>query len=165
MVDIIFLALGVAIVAFCAMRGFFRSLMGFFRIFLAIAAAYLFGSLLGPILSDLIPSISGAVANFLGYLLFFVLAMIAFRLMESVIAALIKRISLIRKLDILLGALIRMVLSTVLLFVLASVLKYLPATREIYTDSMIVRFFGDSVFLEKIKMLDFGKAWFETLLD
>ena len=89
--------------------------------------------------------------------------MIGLRVVTNMVSALIKRLSLVRKIDVLLGAMIGVMLAGILLSVAASVLKHLPSTRDLYAVSPVARFFGDSTLLEKMKMLDYGRAWFENI--
>ena len=50
--DGIFVVVGILIVVLCAKRGFFKTLMGFLRLLLAIAAAYLFGGKVAAFLAE-----------------------------------------------------------------------------------------------------------------
>ncbi|MBQ9761234.1 MAG: CvpA family protein [Clostridia bacterium] len=160
MADIIFCLVGIAIILISAKRGFVRSLLSFGKGFLAIVASYLFGNMLGPWIGEMIPAISGVIANFLSYLLVFVIVYVGLILLSWVLGALIDRLMIIGKIDMILGGVIGLVLAVMVLFIAASLLKFLPWTRELYAESTVIRFFGDSSFLKAIKIFDFGNAWF-----
>lgn len=160
MADIVFSLVGIAIVLISAKRGFFRALMGFGKGFLAIVAAYLFGNMLGPWISDKIPAIGGVIANFLSYLLVFVIVYIGLTILIWVLGALIDRLKVVGTIDKILGAVIGLISALMILFIAASIIKFLPWTEEMYAGSTVIKFFGESSFLENIKIFDFGSAWF-----
>ncbi len=160
MADIIFCLVGIAIIAISVMRGFLRSLLSFGKGFLAIVAAYLFGNALGPWIGEKIPAIAGVIANFLSYLLVFALVYVGLILLSHVLGAMISRMGLIGKIDKILGGLMGLVIAVMVLFVAASIFKVLPLTEELYANSTVIRWFGESSFLKSFKIFDFGGAWF-----
>ena len=52
LLDILFVAVGVLIIVICAKRGFFLTLLKFFKLFLAFGAAYLWGGAFGNFLGE-----------------------------------------------------------------------------------------------------------------
>ena len=52
LLDILFVAVGVLIIVICAKRGFFLTLLKFFKLFLAFGAAYLWGGAFGTFLGE-----------------------------------------------------------------------------------------------------------------
>ena len=163
--DIIFVLVGLGIVLFSAKRGFFRSLMHFAKGFLAIGAAYLFGNMLAPWLSKTFPVLGTSfIPMILSYVLVFVLALVALTVITWLMGALIEKLLIVRKIDMLLGAVVGLLSALIVLFLTASVIKFLPASKELYGETAVIRFFGDSALLKGIKFLDIGRAWFETVL-
>ena len=163
--DIIFLLVGLVIVIFSASRGFFRTLMHSAKFFLAIGATFLFGNMLAPWIRERLPVLGGkALPNVLSYLLVFVLSFVLLTVITFLMGAAIERLYIIRRIDIILGALVGVLFAGMLLLVAASVIKFLPVSQQMYQDSTVIRFFGESSFLKTFKFFDFGRAWFETLL-
>lgn len=163
--DVIFVLLGLGIVLFSAKRGFFRSLMHFAKGFLAIGAAYLFGNMLAPWLSKTFPVLGTKILPMiLSYVLVFVLALVVLTIVTWLMGALIEKLLIVRKIDMILGALIGLLSALIVLFIAASVIKFLPASKDLYAESAVIRFFGDSAILKGIKFLDVGRAWFESVL-
>jgi uncharacterized membrane protein required for colicin V production len=141
MIDIIFCLIGIAIIAISAMRGFLRSLLSFGKGFLSIAAAYLFGNALGPWIGEKIPAIEGVIANFLSYLLVFALVYVGLVILSHVLGAIISRMGLIGKIDKILGGVMGLVIAVMVLFIAASILKFLPWTEEMYANSTVIKWF------------------------
>lgn len=162
--DIIFVAVGLLIVIFSAKRGFFRTLMKFAKIFLAIGAAYLFGNMLGPWLAETVPALGSTFSVVLSYVVVFVGSLVLLTVATWFVGALIERVVLVRALDSILGGAVGLIIAVMALFVAASVMKHLPASQEIYAQSTVVKFFGDSSFLDSIRFLDVGRAWFADLI-
>lgn len=163
--DIVFVLVGLAIVILSANRGFFKTLMNSAKFFLAIGASFLFGNMLAPWISEKLPMLGGKVLpNVLSYVLVFVLSFVILTIITFLIGAAIERLYIIRKIDIVFGALFGVLWAGMLLLVAASIIKFIPATQQIYQNSTVIKFFGESTFLETFKFFDFGKAWFETLL-
>ena len=163
--DVIFVLVGLGMIAFSAKRGFFRSLMRFAKGFLAIGAAYLFGNMLAPWLSESFPVLGDRVVPMvLSYVLVFVLAWVGLTVLTWFIGALIEKLMIVRKIDMVLGGVVGFFSALILLFIAASLMKFIPATETLYENTAIIRFFGDSSLLKGIKFLDVGRAWFETVL-
>ena len=163
--DILFLVVGLAIVILSANRGFFRTLMNFAKFFLAIGAASLFGNMLAPWIREKLPMLKWDVLpNIISYVLVFVLAFVLLTVLTFLIGAAIERLYIVRKIDMVLGALFGIVWAGMLMLVAASIIKSVPSAQEIYRESTVIQFFGESTFLETFRFFDFGKAWFETLL-
>ena len=160
MADLIFSLGGIAIILICAKRGFLRSLLSFGKGILSVALTYLFGNMLGPWIGEKIPAIGGALACFLSYVLIFAISYIGLILLSWLLGAIVDRLTLISWVDKGLGALIGLLLAFMVLFIVASLLKFLPWTEELYANSTVIKFFGDSALLRAIKIFDFGSAWF-----
>ncbi len=163
--DIIFVLIGIAIILISAKHGFFRTLTRFARVFLAIVLTYLFGNLLAPWVSKTIPLFSGSViAMVVSYIFVFVGSIVLITVVTWFVGALIERVVLVNKINTLLGALLGILSASVVLFIIASIMKFLPVSKDLYQQSVIIRFFGDKFFFQYVPFLNIGKAWFETVL-
>ena len=140
-----------------AKRGFFGTLMRFAKTFLAIGIAYLFGDLLTPWVSETFPVFGeGFVAVAVSYIFTFLLSLVLLTVVTWLMKGLIKRLSVVRAVDGLLGALVGVVIAVMMMFVAASMIKIIPAAAEMYANSAVIKLFGESSMLEVLKFLDVG---------
>lgn len=155
--DIIFVLAGLLIVFLSARRGFFKNLMGFCKVFLAIGAAYLFGGRLAPWITKAFPVFGEGIPSVIaGYVAAFLLAFILLTIATWILSRLIKSIGLVRKIDILLGAVLGILIAMMGMFVAASIFKIIPGASELYEKTFLIRFFGNSSFLEIFGFLNVG---------
>lgn len=224
LLDILFVAVGVLIIVICAKRGFFLTLLKFFKLFLAFGAAYLwggaFGSFLGekflnaPIRSSVfgkvneiylntagsfdvesameaVPdflltdslraqlqslggsgeelvnsitdtvagSLSSVVCSVLGFLAVFLLAFLALTIVYVFVKHFKDKIPIIGVADSIMGGVLGLALAWMLLLVVGSLLKVFFGNSELYTESAVVKFFGD---FNGIKMLNVSE-WINGL--
>lgn len=108
--------------------------------------------------------IASLFSNIIGYIVVFLIALIGLWIVASVLTKLIKHIKLFNTINTVLGCILGILIASVILFIIASILKYFFAESEIYTKSVIVKFFGESPLLQVIKFLNVGSAWFAELL-
>ena len=220
--DFLFLAFGAALIFICAKRGLILTLIKFFKLFLSMGAAYLWGGALARFISekmlyspirnsiykkvndiyldategftaessmDVIPkflrtdamteklngleesgealvdsvsdtvagAISSVVSGIIGFVLVFALTFVAL----TVIYILVKRFKSIFKtfgrLDTVGGGILGLVFAWLVLLFAGSVVKFFFGERPVYTDSSVVKFFGDSSLQDALKMLDFNE--------
>ena len=104
--------------------------------------------------------VATVISNILGYVGVFVIALVVLWIGAIILDKLIDHIVILDRVNTLLGALLGLLIAMVVLFVLSSALKFFFAGDPLYTDSVIVKFFGDSSLPEKIKILDVGASWF-----
>ena len=96
------------------------------------------------------------ISNILGYIGVFVISLVLLWVAAIVLTKLVERITFLHRINTALGALLGLLIAVTLLFVAASVIKFISAESEVYTGSVIVKFFGDSALLEKLKFLNIG---------
>ena len=96
------------------------------------------------------------ISNILGYIGVFVISLVLLWVAAIVLTKLVERITFLHRINTALGALLGLLIAVTLLFVAASVIKFISAESELYTGSVIVKFFGDSALLEKLKFLNIG---------
>ena len=104
------------------------------------------------------------ISNIIGYIGVFLISLVVLWIGAIVLTKLVERISLLHRLNTALGALLGLLIAVTLLFVAASVIKFISAESALYTESVVVKFFGEAVLLEKLKFLNIGNAWFADLL-
>lgn len=222
-VDILFVAFAALTVFICAKRGFFLSLLKFFKALLALAAAFLWGGVFGKFLAgkfiypsvynsvfnklneivngmtggltaenamkavpaflrteelqqqlaamegsvnngtdSLINSMTEVIANtvsnvigvIIGFIAVFIIAFVVLTVVYFLLKGLKKKIGIINKVDALLGALLGLVMSFMLLLLAGSVLKLFFAGNDMYANSVIAKFFGESSLLDILKFLN-----------
>ena len=108
--------------------------------------------------------IASLFSNILGYVGVFIIALVGLWIAASILTKLIEHIRLLNMVNVVLGCVLGLLIAVTVLFVLASLLKLFFADSAIYTESVIVRFFGESPILKTIRFLDVGGSWFAELL-
>ena len=96
------------------------------------------------------------ISNILGYIGVFVISLVLLWVAAIVLTKLVERITFLHRINTALGAVLGLLIAVTLLFVAASVIKFISAESELYTESVIVKFFGNSALLEKLKFLNIG---------
>jgi len=132
-----------------AKRGFIKTVIHYLKFVLAVAAAYALG--------DRFPN------PIVGYVAVFLTTLILLWLVAILLTKTIEHIPLLGGLNSILGAVLGGVIAVTLLLIVASTVKALWGDTAFYTDSVILRFLGDSSLLEKMKFLDIGKAYLSRL--
>lgn len=99
---------------------------------------------------------ANVISNILGYIGVFVISLVLLWVAAIVLTKLVERITFLHRINTALGAVLGLLIAVTLLFVAASVIKFVSAESELYTGSVIVKFFGDSALLEKLKFLNIG---------
>ncbi|MBQ7347893.1 MAG: CvpA family protein [Clostridia bacterium] len=126
-----------------------------------ITAAEGSGEQLVTSVTDSIASpIATVISNIFGYIGVFLITLVVLWIGAILLDKLIDHIGILDRLNTVLGAVLGFLIAIVLLFVAASVIKFFWAESAIYADSVIVKFFGESSLLEKIKFLDVRAGWF-----
>lgn len=97
------------------------------------------------------------ISNIIGYLAVFLISLVLLWVAAALLTKLIEHIAFLNTLNTVLGGVLGLLIALVLLFVAASVLRFLFGDSPLYTDSVIVKLFGESKLLEGLKFLNFGK--------
>lgn len=100
---------------------------------------------------------ANVISNIIGYLGVFLISLVLLWVVAAVLTKLIEHIGILNTLNTVLGGVLGLLIALILLFVAASVIRFLFAESPFYTDSVIVKFFGESKLLEGMKFLNFGK--------
>lgn len=104
--------------------------------------------------------VSGFVSNLLGYVLVFVVALIVLSIVAWLLTKITDKIGFLGTVNRILGGVWGALMGAIVLFMIASVIKLIGAGDPLYTDTVIVKFFGDSALLEAIKILNIGATFF-----
>ncbi len=98
--------------------------------------------------------ITSVLSNVLGYILVFIIALIALAIVVAILNKIIEHITLFRLANTLLGAVLGFVLALVFLFVVSSVIKFFAGDSDMYTNSAVLKFFGDFKLPDALKFMD-----------
>ncbi len=123
----------------------------------SIADAEQSGAALVESISNIVANpVSDVISNILGYVLTFVLALIVLSIAAWFLTKLADRITFIGKVNRILGGVWGALMGIIVLFMIASIVKFLDANNLVYQDTAIVKFFGDSILLEIFKIINIG---------
>ena len=100
--------------------------------------------------------VSDVLSNILGYALTFVLAFIILTIAAWFLTKLADRIAFVGKANRILGGIWGGLMGIIVLFMIASIIKFLGADSPLYNDTVVVKFFGDSILLEIFKIINIG---------
>ncbi len=108
-------------------------------------------------------SLSGVVGAVIGFVAVFLLAFLALTVVYVLLKGLKKKFKLLGAVDTLFGALLGLALTCILFFVASSIIKFFFGESPTYTDSVIVKFFGDATLLEGIRLFNIND-WLSGIL-
>ncbi|MBQ8310578.1 MAG: CvpA family protein [Clostridia bacterium] len=100
--------------------------------------------------------ISNAISNVLGYILVFALALVGLTVVAWLLTKLIDKIAFLGLANHILGGVWGALTAALLMIVVSSVIKLFFGNDEIYTSSVLVKFFGDSGLLQIFGIFDVG---------
>lgn len=108
--------------------------------------------------------IASLFSNILGYIGVFLLALVGLWILAAILDKVVSKFRILNSLNTLLGAILGLLIAVTVLLAAASLMKVFFASSYVYTESVIVRFFGDGGLLNGLKFLDIGGSWFAELL-
>lgn len=108
--------------------------------------------------------IASLISNIIGYVLVFVLALIGLFFLVKLLDSVIEKVKMLDRINTILGAVWGFVLAFMILFMVSSLMKLFFSHLPIYSDSVIIRFFGDSALLQFLKIFDIGSMLLNNLL-
>ncbi len=108
-------------------------------------------------------AISSVVCGVIGFLLVFVFVFLALSIVYVLIQNAKKIFKTFGTADSILGALLGFVFAWAVLLFFGSVMKFFFGNQSVYTDSTVVKFFGESTLSESLKFLDPGQ-WLHEML-
>ncbi|MBR2721820.1 MAG: CvpA family protein [Clostridia bacterium] len=100
--------------------------------------------------------IASLISNVVCYLAVFVLSWFLLRIVVKLVDKLIKKSDKLKTLNLILGAVWGILVALILGIVLASLLRTFFPASPIYTQSVILRFFGEAAFFRWFKIFDIG---------
>ncbi len=107
--------------------------------------------------------ITNLVSNIVGYALVFVAAIILLGIAAKILDGVVSALPIVGTLNTVLGIIWGVLVAGIVLLAVSSVIKVFFANDPFYTESVVIRFFGDSAILEAIKIFDVGSALFKDL--
>jgi len=108
--------------------------------------------------------IASLFSNILGYVGVFLIAIIVLRIVAGLLSAICDKLPIVGALNRLLGALLGLLIALTVLFAASSLIRQFFAESPIYTQTVIVKLFGESPLLKFFSFLDLGGSWFSMLL-
>ena len=111
-------------------------------------------ALVASIATGVATPISSFVGNVIGYGLVFIVAFILLSVAVFFILKALDKVKLIHTVDTVLGALIGVLVATVMILVVSSVFKTFLGDTALYTDTFVMEFFGESGLLQYLKFLN-----------
>jgi uncharacterized membrane protein required for colicin V production len=113
-------------------------------------------ALVETISNNIANPVAVVLSNILGYVLTFVLALIILSIAAWLLTKLADRSEFIGKANRIFGGIWGALMGTIVLFMIASIIKFFDANGVIYQDTAVVKFFGDSILLEIFKIINIG---------
>ncbi len=102
-------------------------------------------------------AISSVVCGVLGFLLVFLLAFLALSILYVLVQNAKKTFHALGTADTVLGGLLGFVFAWTVLLFFGSVMKFFFGTQSVYTDSTVVKFFGESTLQDSLRFLNVGR--------
>ncbi len=107
-------------------------------------------------------ALSSVVSSIVGFLLVFAIAFLVLTVAYWFLKGFRSKLGLISLVDTILGALLGLLLACIVLFAVGSLMKFFFASKPIYANSILVKFFGDSFILNVLKFLNINQ-WLSKL--
>ena len=102
---------------------------------------------------------ANVISNIIGYVGVFLISLVLLWVAAAILTKLVEHIGFLHTVNTVLGGVLGLLIALIVLFVAASVIRFLFDETPLYTDSLIVKFFGESKLLEGLKFLDFGRLF------
>ena len=115
--------------------------------------------LLDEMTSTIATPAASVISNIIGYVGVFLISIVLLWIAAVILTKLIEHIGFLHTVNTVLGGVLGFLVALIVLFVAASVIRFLFGDTPLYTDSLIVKLFGESKLLEHLKFLDFGKLF------
>lgn len=113
-------------------------------------------ALVESISNNIANPVANVISNILGYILTFVVALIVLSIAAWFLTKLAEKITFFGKLNRILGGVWGGLMGIIVLFMLASIIKFFDAEDIFYSKTVLVKFFGDSILLEIFKIINIG---------
>ena len=108
--------------------------------------------------------LASVISNVIAYVAVFVVAFLVLILVIRLLDAIVSKIPLLNFANHLLGFAWGLIVAVVILFIVASLVKAFFANDDFYLQSTVIRFIGDSGWMEAMHFLDVGKKFLSTIL-
>lgn len=144
--DLVYAAIVAVFVFLGLFRGFIKSVIRSAKLILAFVLAYFLGDKLGMLFNN----------TLVGYILVFIIAFVGLSVVAWLLTAVINKIAFVGLANRILGGAWGALTAALLLTAVSSVIKFFFGDNEIYTGTVLVKFFGDAGLLQIFRFLDFG---------
>ena len=108
--------------------------------------------------------IASLISNIIAYVLVFIVALIALFFVVKLLDSVIEKVKILDRINTILGAVWGLLSALMVMFMVSSLMKLFFAHSPIYTESTVIRFFGDSALLRFLKIFDIGSMLLNNLL-
>ena len=168
-VDVLFVLVAAIFIAVGVKRGFIKSLIQSAKFLLALVVTYFVGPIVSqfvngcfvsgwvekvgaseaakllpkfarPAVDTLLPKL---ISNIIGYVITFVLALVLLTIVAWLLTKVTEKIALLGTANRILGGLFGAAMGLIVLFIIASIIKFLDAKDAIYSQTVIVEFLGN----------------------
>lgn len=120
-------------------------------------------ALVNSVTDSVAGGLSNVVGAVIGFVAVFLIAFLTLTVVYFLLKKLKKKFKLVGTVDTLFGALLGLVLTCILFFVASSIIKFFFGSTDTYTESVIVKFFGDATLLEGIRLFNIND-WLNSIL-
>ena len=143
--DIVFLVAAVVIVLAYVKRGFVESILHFFKTIISIVLGCVLCRPISSILQAVKPDLLGPIALLISFALALLISYVGFSLLIKCLNGLIKSISMVDRVNKLLGGVFGLVMAFIFLMLIAAVFKLAFEGLPMYEESKVLRFLAESV--------------------
>lgn len=150
--DLVFLALAVLMVLGYIKRGFVESILHFVKTVLAFVLAYLLCTPIASAVHTLMPNLAVPLCTAIGFAAGLLLVEIGLSVAIFFFSKLIQSISLVDRLNKILGGLLGAVIAFLYLVIIAAVFKVAFGGEPIYEDTVVLKLLGEWI-ADKLPLL------------
>ena len=148
--DLLFAVIAVVSILLGIKRGLIKSVIQIGKVLLSILIAFSVGSAL---------PIDGVIGKVIGAVVVFCIAFIGLSIGSWFLTKLVDRVKLMALINHLLGGVFGALSAAILLLLLSSVIKFFFEDFDLYQNTVIVQWFGESSLLDVLGFLNVGN-WF-----
>ena len=104
------------------------------------------------------------ISNILGYIGVFVISLVLLWVAAVILTKLMERITLLDRINKILGAVLGLLIALFVMFAISSVMKLFFGNTDLYTDTLLIEAFGNSSFLNVFRFLNIGDTMLSGLV-
>ncbi len=104
------------------------------------------------------------ISNILGYIGVFVISLVLLWVAAVILTKIVERITLLDRINKILGAVLGLLIALAVMFAIASVMKLFFGGSALYTDTLLIEAFGNSSILDVLRFLNIGDTMLSGLI-